>query len=771
MTQSNYILVYIDNVLYASVYDTSISSGQPGVGVEGAYAGNGFTTLDIGHLDTVAPNPVTSISGTAFSDRVDLQWPTTTDDPNGIGIAYYTIWRNSTQIGETTSTYFSDFGAAANNTYAYAVKAVDYHWNTASTSQNITTPATVIDPRETGVRPTGSYWGGGGEQIDVRSGNLNFTVPMLKGVGRGGWSVGFNLTYNSQNWRQDTAGTWQLGLDTGYGYGWRFQAGSLTPLYSSAWVAAGYLFIDATGAEYHLTVNNSGVWTSIESIYVYFDSTAGKLHFTDGSFWTFGSTSATTEQDAGTMYPTLMEDRNGNQVAITYDNGAGLATVNTSSRINTIEDVRGNGSADYTFTYTSLNVGDPFPHLTGITNSIQTGEKYSFVYSDSSLISPFDHVTSFGTFAFLQSSTQRHMNPVTFAYDTGGSGELDEVTVPYGGHLRWTYAPSTLANTLTYREVQNRYLSMSAGAAETLITLIRGNDSTYNVHQSATLDDSPANSEKYWTFQTDTTQFNGGLQLSYEERTLATHTPLSHLDFTWAQTPTTLNPYIGTTVTKLDPGQTYEADKQTTQTLDQYGNLTQVLAYNFGAGAVGSLARTYTNSYGTNSGYLPYYIFNRLLKSTVTDGTNTATLVQNGYDGNSLTTVTGLYEHDANYSSSFTYRGNITSSSTPTKSTSTSYDIAGNVTSTSTNGVTTNVTTGSTTNYAAPTQVTTNTLGSGMTWSSFLGLSSATGPNGDTGSLNYDVTGRPSYVYLPYGAVTSYTYNDTQSPPNKSAST
>jgi hypothetical protein len=51
-----------------------------------------------------------------------------------------------------------------------------------------------------------------------------------------------------------------------------------------------------------------------------------------------------------------------------------------------------------------------------------------------------------------------------FAYDSGGSGELDEVTAPHGGHLRWTYAPYTLANTLTYREVQNRFLPMSAGS-------------------------------------------------------------------------------------------------------------------------------------------------------------------------------------------------------------------------------------------------------------------------------------------------------------------
>jgi hypothetical protein len=38
-------------------------------------------------------------------------------------------------------------------------------------------------------------------------GNLNFSIPLLKVKGRG-WTVTFNLSYNSQNWRQDSGGTW-----------------------------------------------------------------------------------------------------------------------------------------------------------------------------------------------------------------------------------------------------------------------------------------------------------------------------------------------------------------------------------------------------------------------------------------------------------------------------------------------------------------------------------------------------------------------------------
>jgi len=31
------------------------------------------------------------------------------------------------------------------------------------------------------ILPLGVYWGGMGEQIDTRSSNLNFTLPLFKG--------------------------------------------------------------------------------------------------------------------------------------------------------------------------------------------------------------------------------------------------------------------------------------------------------------------------------------------------------------------------------------------------------------------------------------------------------------------------------------------------------------------------------------------------------------------------------------------------------------
>src|SRR5262249_53323797 len=151
-----------------------------------------------------------------------------------------------------------------------------------------TPPAGSVDPRRVGVRPTGSYWGASGEQIDLLSGNLNYTVPLFKATARTGWSATVGLSYNSQIWRLDNGGTWKMGRDIGYGLGWKLQAGSLIPIYYGPYSAHHYIFTDMTGAEYRLDMVSNGVWTSREGFYGSFDSNTGRLYFPDGSYWTMG---------------------------------------------------------------------------------------------------------------------------------------------------------------------------------------------------------------------------------------------------------------------------------------------------------------------------------------------------------------------------------------------------------------------------------------------------------------------------------------------------
>jgi hypothetical protein len=72
-----------------------------------------------------------------------------------------------------------------------------------------------------------------------------------------------------------------------------------------------FIYTDSTGAEYRLDQNNANVWTSKEGVYVSYDANSRRLYFNDGTFWYMGSEAAGTEFDAGSLFPTLMQDTNG----------------------------------------------------------------------------------------------------------------------------------------------------------------------------------------------------------------------------------------------------------------------------------------------------------------------------------------------------------------------------------------------------------------------------------------------------------------------------
>ncbi len=167
-----------------------------------------------------------------FPTWVDLGWQGAVDDSNGIGLWRYRIKRNSEVLAHVTTPEFTHASVAAATTYSYTIETMDYHWNYAAAATfSVSTPQVgAIDARRVGVRPTGVYWGAMGELIDTRSGNLNFSLPLLGAVSRG-MGATFALNYNLQNWRKDSAGTWKLGRDVGYGFGWKLLAGAVTPFW------------------------------------------------------------------------------------------------------------------------------------------------------------------------------------------------------------------------------------------------------------------------------------------------------------------------------------------------------------------------------------------------------------------------------------------------------------------------------------------------------------------------------------------------------------
>jgi hypothetical protein len=335
----------------------NVTSGQPGIGGTGLIDGNVISQVQFGPLDTIAPSSVNPNTPHAFTtsvypNNVTVEWQAAVDNPtdgNGVGVVYYAIepqcmqncagWGGGSFITYTASFY--DATLVPNAWFRYTIYPVDFHGNNGPQAvlNVFTPPAGSIDPHRAGVERIGSYWGGAGEQIDLVSGNLNYTVPLVTAIGRNGLTATFALSHNSQNWRSLGGVDRMLAADTGYGFGWQLMLGSLLPVWGNDSTIQYYLYTDATGAQYRLDQSNgSGVWNSLNSVYVWYDSNTNRLYFPNGAFWVMGCTSAGAEQDAGTLYPTIVEDSNGNQIIVTYMAGAGAGWNNSSARINTIED-------------------------------------------------------------------------------------------------------------------------------------------------------------------------------------------------------------------------------------------------------------------------------------------------------------------------------------------------------------------------------------------------------------------------------------------------
>ncbi|HXE64182.1 MAG TPA: hypothetical protein VN519_11620, partial [Bryobacteraceae bacterium] len=793
--------VYINDSL---VWSGSIplTYGQPGIGGTGNITYNQYlfvTDTYVGHRDSTEPSAVlsTSLRSSILPSSASLAWQGAADDANGIGVYGYNISRSDVgSIGFSRRALFND-SVSPGTTYTYSVSAVDYHGNTApSTSWTITTPpANSVDPRRTGIYNTGSYWGGGGEQIDTLSGNLNYTLPLVTPMARPGWKVPIGLVYNSQNWRQDNGSNWELGDDVGYGFGWKLQIGSITPYYEGFGNGVDhYVFTDSSGAEYRLDQNDgSGVWSSTQGIYVWFDSNANTLYFRNGTFWVMGATSGGSESDAGTMYPTVIEDSAGNYISILYQAGAGVpgSLTNTSSRILRILDGRGvyypycSCNVTYAFTYSTLG-SDSMPHLSGITNYIGTGEYYnSFTYS----ASPVQVEPAFGADGSFSGVMARQLTAVvlptagtySFWYDGGfgsqtGASELTQVTFPFGGHLAWDYASATYAGSRLLREVKTRYLAADAAGSTTWTYPFTHSDSLSTiatVHADTTLADASGVGAKTWAFQTSGTASHIGLISQFTQWSAVGGSVLTQDSYTWS---TGDNPYIASKTSVRDgiTGQSLT----TSQTLDSYGNVTESDIYAYNSTAPATPLQKYTNTYINASYYLSAYIRDRLSTSSITTGGTTTQLIQNYYDqlyDNVYSTVgctpgygVGNFGVWAGFphtyfSNYWPITGLVSSSVTAARSTCTFY-VGGVASGTKrTDGPPASSTLNSTTGFMAPSAISIGSVSESFVYNPWLGITQASGPNG-TMYMTYDTYGQPLTATSPFGTygTPTVTYRNVQ---------
>jgi len=94
--------------------------------------------------DTTPPSAPTNLTATAASaTHVSLSWTASTDN---VGVTGYKIFRNSAQIGTSTTTSYSDTTVSGSTTYSYYVTAYDAASNNsaASNTVSITTPAVTL---------------------------------------------------------------------------------------------------------------------------------------------------------------------------------------------------------------------------------------------------------------------------------------------------------------------------------------------------------------------------------------------------------------------------------------------------------------------------------------------------------------------------------------------------------------------------------------------------------------------------------------------------
>ena len=137
--------LWVDHWNLVKLQDFEIEGGQPGVGVREAPADNTLTEADLGQLDRIAPGPIepADVQVSAFADRVELQWPRLTDDPDGTGVGMYTVARDGNEIAQVSraNPSFVDKNVTAGGVYTYEISAYDIHLNRTSTFVTAAVPA------------------------------------------------------------------------------------------------------------------------------------------------------------------------------------------------------------------------------------------------------------------------------------------------------------------------------------------------------------------------------------------------------------------------------------------------------------------------------------------------------------------------------------------------------------------------------------------------------------------------------------------------------
>jgi hypothetical protein len=170
---------------------------------------------------------------------------------------------------------------------------------------------------------------------DETNGNKNFTFALpVAGLPGRGINAAVALVYNSSVWNKSTApstgNTWMTyDVDSSWpATGWRMTLGQIDNQGT-----AGFTLVDSDGTRHALSLTSTSHYDTTDGTFIHYHggSTSGTLYYPNGTIATYGAGGG-----GYRLYPTKIQDKNGNYITITYagSNGAG-------PKISTIVDTLG----------------------------------------------------------------------------------------------------------------------------------------------------------------------------------------------------------------------------------------------------------------------------------------------------------------------------------------------------------------------------------------------------------------------------------------------
>jgi len=197
---------YTDNELTASTAYTYTVKASDAAGNLSA-ASNSVAVTTRAATDTQSPTAPTGLqapSKTATS--VTLNWVASTDD---VGVTEYTIFRNGTDVGNSTTSSFTDTGLAPNTAYTYTVKASDAAGNLSAASDSVA--VTTDAASSSGGIANHDFESGDLTGWTVVSGNAFSAADVTADV-NWGWGGPFNQNGSYHLWGFKDGGDTQVGI-------------------------------------------------------------------------------------------------------------------------------------------------------------------------------------------------------------------------------------------------------------------------------------------------------------------------------------------------------------------------------------------------------------------------------------------------------------------------------------------------------------------------------------------------------------------------------